>query len=121
MARRLRLRKDQDEINRAVDSWSSEDERLAGMPDPLQHAGPSDEVVAIWEQHFWQALARELPPLPPPLLSDEEWLARVDPAQIDTAILRSVLATGGAGLRPMDQGESLFRRIWRHMTEVKEQ
>jgi hypothetical protein len=117
MARRLHLRKDQEEINRKVDSWTPDDERLAGMPDPLKHAGPSDEVVAVWNRHFWQALAREPYTLPP--LSDDEWLARVDPAQIDIAILRVVLGTGGAGVSPTDQGESLLRRIWRHMTEVK--
>jgi len=53
----IRIRKD---VQKQIRDWTAEDERLAGMPDPLrQQTGPSDEVVALWEQDFWRALARD--------------------------------------------------------------
>ncbi len=67
----------------ALQSWSHSDSQLAGMPDPLANEGPSDEIVKLWEQSFYAALASDreywqdrdialgIPPAPV-IKSDEE-------------------------------------------------
>jgi len=43
----------------ALKSWDHNDEQLACMADPLKQAGPSDEVVALWERNFLIEISKD--------------------------------------------------------------
>lgn len=44
-----------------LSTWTHDDDRLAGLPDPLADSanGPPDHLVKLWEESFLQAIAAD--------------------------------------------------------------
>lgn len=43
-----------------MSGWSDKDRELSGLPDPLNpYNNPSDEIVTLWEQKFYEAIAND--------------------------------------------------------------
>lgn len=92
------IRKNKQKLIDRLNSWSSKDEELAGLPDPLGSSGPPEEVVKLWEKSFldaiaadkeyWDARAHGCGRAP---MDASSWLDHVDPTQLDVELLRQVL------------------------------
>ncbi len=117
MARRLRLRKDQADIDAVVKSWTADDEHLAGLPDPLGQSGPSDVLVKQWYRDFCHELAADREywqsRTPPDTRPIEELISSED---IDLDIYHQIMrdnamrdTTAGLGFSPNDQRGTISR------------
>lgn len=116
----------EDVINRLA-TWTHDDERLAGLPDPLGATrGIPDRLVRLWEESFLQAIA-----------SDQEyWQERtshrcgegpsspiesmLDPDQINMDILLSIMDDRRSEESiPQPIKRSWIRRLIKHCFSVE--
>ncbi len=118
MARRLRIKKDQVDIDAVVKSWTLQDEVLAGMPDPLGQSGPSAEIVQKWYRDFCKELAADREywqsRTPPDTRPIEELISSED---INLDIYHQIMrdnamrdTTGCVGFGPNDQRSGTISR-----------
>lgn len=111
-----------EDVLHKLSTWTHDDERLAGMSDPLSESGPPDHLVKLWEESFLQAIAADheywqeriaqgvsASPAAPPIES------LLDPTQIDLDVLAQI----ETDKQPKEPAPPVKRRWWIHKTTRK--